>query len=228
MDTSIIYLTVKELAKEAGVPQAQVRQHVQEGLLDSTVGQNTGRYYRAYDAYDNSEQTEVAVSQATCRAYLFTPDQVEAYVDLMKDFVPEDGRKNAEHPKHEGSKANKGLSCELAAKVCGVSGTTIRMAVKAGAIKTLNKMPIRISMYIAKKYAKELEDRIALGEASMLLNMTTSGVRSLISAGRLTRTFPYMGQIYLSRKEVNAAAQRYTETHRDVPMGVHPQMRRIK
>jgi len=223
MDDSIIYLTVKELAEEAGVTPAQVRKHVKEGLLDSTIGQNTGMYYK-----NNPQYGGVVVTQGKCRAQLFRPDQVEAYVDLMKDFIPEDGRKGAEHPRRSGTEANKGLSCELASKMCGISGATMRTAVKVGAIKVLNKMPIRISKHVVEKYAADMEDRVTLKEAAEIMGMTVSSIRSLVESGHLERVFCYMSYVYLSGKQVNAAAEKYKKTHVPTPRGAYPQLRRIK
>lgn len=210
MDTSIIYSTVKELAEQAGVTQRKVRDHVNDGLLDSTLGLKTGMKYT-----HRNKEVGLTVRQNKCNRLLFTPDQVEAYVDLMKNSPEGDGRA---HPKprvvRKGSRHEKGYSCNLAGKFCGVSGATIRSAVKAGFIKSLNVNPIKIREEELRAYKAALKDRMSLMDASKILLITLPGVRSMAESGRLEQVFKHMVNVYVSRKAVNKMAEKYQETHR--------------
>lgn len=224
MDTSVIYLTVEELAKAAGVTPRQVRVHVKEGLLDNTVGQETGMQFSKRE-----EEMYTRVRRKTCTKLLFTPDQVEAYVDLMKDYRSEDNRKNNKggHTTRA-KKGTPGYSCELVAKFCGTATSTIRTAVKAGHLKTLKGSPIRISKYTMEKYKVALDDRMLLPEAAGLLKVTVSAVRSMIHSGRIKQVFAHLGNTYVSGEAIIEMAKQYEETHREVPDGVQPTMRRLK
>lgn len=223
MDTSIIYLTLAELAEKAGVTQRQVREHVKEGLLDSTLGEKTGMRYK------NHGDTGLVVKQNSCQRLLFTPDQAEAYSDLMRTTPPEDKRKHPEPRQlRKGHKYEEGYNCSLAGRYCGVSDVTIRSAVKAGFLQTIKTNPIKIDEGDLKKYKKALDDRMSLKDASRILQVTCSGIRSMVESGRLERVFKHMGIVYVSRKAVSKMAEEYARTHRAVPDGVQPTMRRLK
>lgn len=177
VDTSVMYTTVKELAALAGVSHVKVREDVESGLLDSVRGQGTG-----FCIQGGYQQDTVSVVPKVCKTTLFHPDEVEAYVSLMKEEALKPAKPLI-------SDNDKGLGCSKWPAITGLTDHVIRAHIKYGCIKPANERPLTVTRYELLKFKQVYEDAISRTSASDILGIDIANVINFMESELLPSYF---------------------------------------